>query len=429
VPALLTSTSSRPWSAARGRRGPARPRVADVGLQVGAADLRRDGLPGLDRGTGVDDDVAAVGGQAARDLRADAGGAAGDQGDLLRHAAEPTDRALPVGGGQDRAVTAAPLDTPALDEPPLDPPPVDALLLVSFGGPEGPDDVLPFMQNVTRGRDIPAARLEEVSRHYLDLFGGVSPINQQARDLKATLEAELAARGPDLPVYWGNRNWHPFFTEAVTQMRDDGVRHALAVVTSAFPSYSGCRQYREDWWRARAEVGDGAPLISKLRHYWAEDGFLRRWPGRRRPPSRHPARGWSSPRTPSHLHGRQQRPPDVDGAYVAALREARPGSSSGWRRVRVGPGLPVAQRPPQVPWLEPTSATTCWRCTPRASRGGDGPDRLHQRPRRGAVRPRPAGAGAGGRAARASWPDARPRSAPTRSSWRCCATSWPSGWR
>ena len=130
-----------------------------------------------------------------------------------------------------------------IDTRPLSPPPVDALLLVSFGGPEAPEHVLPFMQNVTRGRGIPAARLEEVSRHYLEVFGGVSPINAQARALKAALEAELAAHGPDLPVYWGNRNWHPFLHSAVTQMRDDGRRHALAVVTSAFPSYSGCRQY------------------------------------------------------------------------------------------------------------------------------------------------------------------------------------------
>ena len=157
---------------------------------------------------------------------------------------------------------------------PPSPPPVDALLLVSFGGPEHPDDVVPFMQNVTRGRGIPKERLEEVSRHYWDVFGGVSPINAQARALKSALEAELAERGPDLPVYWGNRNWHPFLADTLRTMRDDGVRHALAVVTSAYPSYSGCRQYREDWWRARREAGDGAPLVSKLRHYYAEDGFL-----------------------------------------------------------------------------------------------------------------------------------------------------------
>jgi ferrochelatase len=161
-----------------------------------------------------------------------------------------------------------------IDERPLDAPPVDALLLVSFGGPEAPDDVLPFLANVTRGRGVPQERLAEVGRHYLEVFGGVSPINAQARALKAALERELAARGPALPVYWGNRNWHPFLAEALSQMRDDGVRHALAVVTSAYPSYSGCRQYREDWERARRELGDGAPLVTKLRHYWSEPGFL-----------------------------------------------------------------------------------------------------------------------------------------------------------
>ena len=255
-------------------------------------------------------------------------------------------------------MTPAPLDTPALDTPPVDPPPVDALLLVSFGGPEGPDDVLPFMQNVTRGRDIPAARLEEVSRHYLDLFGGVSPINQQARDLKAALEAELAARGPQLPVYWGNRNWHPFLRDAVTEMRDDGVRHALAVVTSAYPSYSGCRQYREDWQRARLEV-DGAPLISKLRHYYAEDGFLA-------PMARAVAATGLGPE--AHLVFTAHSVPQVmadtsgpdGGAYVAALRAAcagvverlgpagRAGASYPWELV-----FQSRSGPPQVPWLEP----------------------------------------------------------------------------
>ena len=114
-----------------------------------------------------------------------------------------------------------------IDDRPLEAPPVDALLVVSFGGPEGPDDVLPFMQNVTRGRGIPPERLEEVSRHYLDVFGGVSPINAQARALVAALEGVLAARGPHVPVYWGNRNWHPFLADTLAQMRADGVQHAL----------------------------------------------------------------------------------------------------------------------------------------------------------------------------------------------------------
>jgi len=210
------------------------------------------------------------------------------------------------------------------------------------------------MQNVTAGRGIPAARLEEVSRHYLELFGGVSPINAQARALKTALEAELAAHGPDLPVYWGNRNWGPYLVDAVRQMTQDGRRHALAVVTSAFPSYSGCRQYREDWWRARAEV-PGAPIISKLRHYWAEDGFLdpvadgiracAPAPGARLVFTAH-----SIPESMAASSG----PPEVSGAYVTALREAasavveRLGGTHAWDLV-----FQSRSGPPQVPWLEP----------------------------------------------------------------------------
>jgi ferrochelatase len=148
----------------------------------------------------------------------------------------------------------------------------DAILLVSFGGPEGPDDVIPFMENVTRGRDIPRARLEEVSQHYVR-FGGRSPINDQNRDLKAALEQLLAAEGPALPVYWGNRNWDPYLTDALAQMRDDGVERAICFVTSAYSSYSGCRQYRENLAEAAAAV-DGAPVLDKLRVYYNHPGFL-----------------------------------------------------------------------------------------------------------------------------------------------------------
>jgi protoporphyrin/coproporphyrin ferrochelatase len=149
----------------------------------------------------------------------------------------------------------------------------DAVLLVSFGGPEGPDDVLPFMENVTAGRGIPRERLEEVSQHY-HLFGGRSPINDQNRALRAALGDELASSGPALPVYWGNRNWDPYLPDALRQMRGDGVRRALCVITSAYSSYSGCRQYREDLARARAEVGEGAPELDKLRVYYNHPGFL-----------------------------------------------------------------------------------------------------------------------------------------------------------
>jgi ferrochelatase len=149
----------------------------------------------------------------------------------------------------------------------------DAVLYLSFGGPEGPDDVLPFMENVTRGRGVPLARLEEVSSHY-QLFGGVSPINSLNRAVIGALRDELRSSGPYLPVYWGNRNWHPMLTDTMKQMREDGVQRALAFVTSAYSSYSGCRQYREDIARAQTEVGDGAPSVDKLRVFYNHPGFI-----------------------------------------------------------------------------------------------------------------------------------------------------------
>src|SRR5215204_4765953 len=149
----------------------------------------------------------------------------------------------------------------------------DALLVVSFGGPEGMDDVLPFLANVLRGRNVPESRMREVAHHY-ELFGGVSPINGQNRRLIAALEQELENRGPRLPVYWGNRNWHPMLADTLRQMRDDGIRNALAFITSAYSSYSGCRQYREDIERAREAVGEGAPRVEKLRAFYNHPGFV-----------------------------------------------------------------------------------------------------------------------------------------------------------
>jgi ferrochelatase len=151
--------------------------------------------------------------------------------------------------------------------------PYDALLLVSFGGPEGPEDVLPFLENVLRGRNVPRDRMLEVAHHY-DLFGGVSPINAQNRALIAALRAELQERGPDLPIYWGNRNWRPFLADALREMRADGRKHALALITSAYSSYSSCRQYLEDIERAQAEVGPGAPRVSPLRKFFDHPGFI-----------------------------------------------------------------------------------------------------------------------------------------------------------
>ncbi len=149
----------------------------------------------------------------------------------------------------------------------------DAVLVVSFGGPEETKDVLPFLENVTRGRNIPPDRLLEVAEHYYH-FGGKSPINDQCRALVAELRNELNGHGPKLPVYWGNRNWEPFLADALRQMRDDGVRHALAFVTSGYSSYSGCRQYRENIAAAQAEVGEGAPKADKLRVFYNHPGFI-----------------------------------------------------------------------------------------------------------------------------------------------------------
>lgn len=151
--------------------------------------------------------------------------------------------------------------------------PYDALLIVSFGGPEGMDDVMPFLANVLRGRNVPESRMREVAHHY-ELFGGVSPINGQNRRLIAALEQLLEREGPHLPVYWGNRNWHPLLPDTLRQMRDDGIKKALAFVTSAYSSYSGCRQYREDIERAREAVGEGAPRVDKLRAFYNHSGFV-----------------------------------------------------------------------------------------------------------------------------------------------------------
>ncbi len=149
----------------------------------------------------------------------------------------------------------------------------DALLLVSFGGPEGMDDVMPFLDNVLHGRNVPRERLLGVAKHY-ELFGGVSPINQQNRNLIAALEQELKTSGPQLPIYFGNRNWHPMLADTLSEMRNDGVRNALAFVTSGYSSYSSCRQYLEDIERARALVGPDAPRVEKLRAFYNHPGFI-----------------------------------------------------------------------------------------------------------------------------------------------------------
>jgi protoporphyrin/coproporphyrin ferrochelatase len=234
----------------------------------------------------------------------------------------------------------------------------DAVLVVSFGGPEGPDDVLPFLQNVTRGRGIPRDRLLTVAAHY-DHFGGVSPINAQNRALIAAVEADFARSGLDLPIYWGNRNWRPYLTDTVRQMADDGVRRALAFVTSAYASYSGCRQYQDDIAAAREQVGAGAPQIDKIRHFFNHPGFvepnvdavraaLASLPADRRDAARLVFTAHSIPVAMAQASG-----PD-GGLYVAELAEAA-------RLVaeRVAPDRPYdlvwqsRSGPPRVPWLEP----------------------------------------------------------------------------
>ncbi|MEU6641620.1 ferrochelatase [Saccharomonospora sp. NPDC046836] len=150
----------------------------------------------------------------------------------------------------------------------------DALLWLSFGGPEGPEDVVPFLENVTRGRGVPPERLAEVAQHYQH-FGGVSPINQLNRQAIAAVEKELAAQGIELPVYFGNRNWHPMVEDTLARMTADGVRRALVFPTSAYGGYSACRQYDEDIVRARAAVGDNAPELVKLRQFFDHPLFVR----------------------------------------------------------------------------------------------------------------------------------------------------------
>jgi ferrochelatase len=149
----------------------------------------------------------------------------------------------------------------------------DAILVVSFGGPESREDVIPFLENVLRGRSVPRERMLAVAEHYYH-FDGKSPITQQTRDLISAVESELAQNGPKLPLYWGNRNWHPMLADTLRQMKHDGICRALAFVTSAYSSYSGCRQYREDIARAQAEVGPEAPQIDKLRAFFNHPGFI-----------------------------------------------------------------------------------------------------------------------------------------------------------
>ncbi len=253
---------------------------------------------------------------------------------------------------------------------PLDPHPYDALLLLSFGGPEGPDDVVPFLENVTAGRGIPRERLKEVGAHYY-LFGGVSPINAQNRDLLAALRADFAAAGLDLPVYWGNRNWAPYLTDTLRTVSDDGHRRVLVLATSAYASYSGCRQYREnlaDAGNALRAEGRPVPALDKLRHYFNHPGFvtpmtgnvlaaLERLPQDVRDGARLAFTTHSIPLSAADTSGPAGEHGD-GGAYVAQHLETARLVADGVRRA-TGVDRPwtlVYQSrsgAPHIPWLEP----------------------------------------------------------------------------
>jgi protoporphyrin/coproporphyrin ferrochelatase len=239
-------------------------------------------------------------------------------------------------------------------------PEYDALLLLSFGGPEGPDDVMPFLRNVTRGRGIPEERLEQVAEHY-GHFHGVSPINANNRALLAVLAAELAAHGIDLPLYWGNRNWKPYVADAVRQMRDDGVRRALVLATSATASYSSCRQYREDLAQARSVAGEGAPELVKLRHFFDHPGLieanvdavvgaLATLPEHERGSARLVFTAHSIPIGMNDLSG-----PAANGLYAAQHRETARLVAEAVRGTGADFDLVWQSRsgPPEVPWLSP----------------------------------------------------------------------------
>lgn len=178
-----------------------------------------------------------------------------------------------MSNGQSPTVLPSTPSAPLGPLPPLDQVPIDSILFVSFGGPEGPADVMPFLENVLRGKNVPRERMLEVAEHY-NHFGGVSPINQQCRDLIAAIQAELDRRGIKLPIYWGNRNWHPMLTNTLQTMQQDGRRRAIAFFTSMFSCYSGCRQYRENIAAAILQAGQGAPMVEKSRMGFNHPKFI-----------------------------------------------------------------------------------------------------------------------------------------------------------
>jgi len=259
----------------------------------------------------------------------------------------------------------------------------DAILLASFGGPEGQDDVIPFLRNVTRGRGIPEERLEEVAHHYR-AFGGISPINDQNRELKAALEAELERRGIDLPVIWGNRNWTPYMRDALTEANERGFTKLIAIGTSAYSSFSSCRQYREDYAIALEETGLGDTLsIDKVRQFFDHPGFVQPFiDGVRKGLADVAAQGFtpaethvlfsthSIPSSDAERSGPKSRGFGPDGAYAAqhlavaevVMHEAKSGpelvegaDASTDAATEIAWSLVYQSRsgPPSMPWLEP----------------------------------------------------------------------------
>jgi len=228
----------------------------------------------------------------------------------------------------------------------------DAILVLGFGGPERPEDVMPFLERVVEGRNVPRERLLAVAEHYQHL-GGKSPINDHCRALVAALRGELDRHGIALPIYWGNRNWHPLLEDTLRTMRSDGVRRAAVYVTSAFSSYSGCRQYRLDMEKARAAVGDGAPELDKLRIFYNHPGFvdaqaehirdaLEAVPEPRRAAARFVFTAHSIPLTMAS---------GCD--YVAQLREIAGVLAGRFGRAEHDVVYQSRSGPPQVRWLEP----------------------------------------------------------------------------
>jgi protoporphyrin/coproporphyrin ferrochelatase len=219
-----------------------------------------------------------------------------------------------------------------------------AVLLLSFGGPEGPDEVMPFLHNVTRGRGVPEDRLLAVAEHYQH-FHGVSPINENNRALIAALGTELAGHGIELPIYWGNRNWRPYVADAVRQMRDDGVQRALVFATSATSSYSSCRQYREDLAQTRRMAGEGSPELVKLRHFFDHPGFVEaNADGVRAALAGLPAGERDGARLVFTAHSIPVAMNEISGLVAQAVRGPGAEFDMVWQS-RSGP--------PEVAWLEP----------------------------------------------------------------------------